>query len=162
MRQPAIIVMGVSGCGKSHIGEALGQRLGLRFLDGDNLHPASNIAKMQQGQALDDADRAPWLDAVGDALGSEAEIVACSALKRSYRDRIRAKAGHVVFVHLAGDRSVLQDRVSDRPGHFMPAALLDSQIETLEDLQPDEAGFAVNIDQSPQTIVTEIVTKGRF
>ena len=162
MTTPKIVVMGVSGCGKSRIGAALANRLGLRFLDGDSLHPAANVAKMARGTPLDDDDRAPWLDAVGAALGTQADVVACSALKRAYRDRIRAQAPGAVFVHLAGDRAVLARRVASRPGHFMPPALLDSQLATLEPLQPDEAGMVVDLSQTPAQIVARIVTEGRF
>ncbi|WP_394154978.1 gluconokinase [Loktanella salsilacus] len=159
---PLIIVMGVSGCGKSHIGAALAQRLGLGFLDGDSLHPAANIAKMAQGIPLDDDDRAPWLDAVGRALGTGAEVIACSALKRRYRDRIRAAAPGVVFVHLDGARDVLARRVSQRPGHFMPPALLDSQLATLEPLAADETAVVVNLDQTPEQIIAAIISTGQF
>ena len=162
MTDAKIVVMGVSGCGKSRIGAALAKRLGLRFLDGDSLHPQANIAKMAQGTPLDDDDRAPWLDVVGAALGAQADIVACSALKRAYRDRIRAQAPSAVFVHLAGDRAVLAHRVASRPGHFMPPVLLDSQLATLEPLAPDEAGFVVDLTQTPAQIVARIVTEGRF
>ena len=162
MTTPQIVVMGVSGCGKSRIGAALATRLGLRFLDGDSLHPAANIDKMARGMPLDDADRAPWLDEVGKALVAQADVVACSALKRAYRDRIRAQAPGTVFVHLAGARAVLARRVANRPGHFMPPALLDSQLATLEPLQPDEAGMVVDLSQTPAQIVARIVTEGRF
>lgn len=157
-----IVVMGVSGCGKSRIGAALARRLGLLFIDGDSLHPHSNIAKMSQGQPLNDADRAPWLDAVGAALASGPKVVACSALRRAYRDRIRSAAGHVTFVHLVGDREVLQRRVSSRPAHFMPANLLDSQIATLEMPDADEGAIAVDLDQTPERIIAEIISTGRF
>jgi gluconokinase len=159
---PLIIVMGVSGCGKSHIGAALAHRLGLGFLDGDSLHPPTNIAKMAQGIALNDDDRAPWLDAVGGALGAGSEVIACSALKRSYRDRIRAAATGVVFVHLDGARAVLAQRVSQRPGHFMPPALLDSQLATLQPLQADEAAVVVDLDQTPEQIIAAIISTDLF
>lgn len=162
MTTPQIVVMGVSGCGKSRIGAALANALGLRFLDGDSLHPPHNIAKMSRGDALDDNDRAPWLDAVGTALGPQADVIACSALKRAYRDRIRARSPGAIFVHLMGDRAVLARRVACRPDHFMPPALLDSQLATLEPLQPDEAAIIVDVMQTPTQIVRQIVTKGRF
>ena len=157
-----IVVMGVSGCGKSRIGAALARRLGLLFVDGDNLHPDSNIAKMAQGQPLTDADRAPWLDAVGAALASGPKVIACSALRRAYRDRIRAAAGNVTFVHLVGDRAVLQRRVISRPGHFMPANLLDSQLATLETPDADEGAIAVDLAQTPEKIIAEVISTGRF
>ena len=136
-----VVVMGVSGCGKSSVGEALGALLGVPYFDGDDLHPAENVARMAAGVPLTDADRWPWLDRVAAVLAERAPvIVGCSALKRAYRDRIRAGAGGPVrFVHLAGSRAVIEDRMAARTGHFMPAALLDSQFATLEPPGPDEA-----------------------
>ena len=136
-----VVVMGVSGCGKSSVGEALGALLGIPYFDGDDLHPAENVARMAAGVPLTDADRWPWLDRVAAVLAERAPvIVGCSALKRAYRDRIRAGAGGPVrFVHLAGSRAVIEDRMAARTGHFMPAALLDSQFATLEPPGPDEA-----------------------
>lgn len=157
-----IVVMGVSGCGKSRIGAALARSLGLPFVDGDSLHPQTNIAKMSQGQPLTDADRAPWLDAVGAALADGPKVVACSALKRAYRDRIRAASDAVTFVHLAGDRAVLQRRVNGRPGHFMPPDLLDSQLATLEAPGADEGAITVDLDQAPEKIVASLISTGRF
>lgn len=129
-----IVVMGVSGCGKSSVGAALSQALGIPYRDGDDLHPAVNVAKMRAGEALTDADRWPWLDRVAQDLARLAPvIVGCSALRRAYRDRIRAGAGGpVLFVHLAGSREVIAARMAARSGHFMPASLLDSQFATLE------------------------------
>lgn len=157
-----IVVMGVSGCGKSLIGSMLADRLGLPFVDGDALHPQTNIDKMAGGTPLTDSDRAPWLDAVGAALSDGDKVIACSSLKRAYRDRIRAAAGNAVFVHLSGDRSVLLDRVTHRPGHFMPATLLDSQFAALEPPGPDEDAVTVDIDAPPQAIVDAIIATGRF
>lgn len=136
-----VVVMGVSGCGKSSVGEALGALLGIPYFDGDDLHPAENVARMAAGEPLTDADRWPWLDRVAAVLAERAPvIVGCSALKRAYRDRIRAGAGGPVrFVHLAGSRALIEDRMAARTGHFMPAALLDSQFATLEPPGPDEA-----------------------
>lgn len=145
---PLVVVMGVSGSGKSVVGAALAQRLGVPFEDGDDLHPAANIAKMMAGHPLDDDDRRPWLVAIGAWLADHAEdggLVSCSALKRSYRDLIRSEAPDVVFVHLVGDRELIRRRQASRPGHFMPAALMDSQFRTLEPLEPDERGFTVDI-----------------
>ncbi|WP_051389187.1 gluconokinase, GntK/IdnK-type [Arthrobacter sp. 35W] len=140
--------MGVSGCGKTTIGALIAHELGLAFTDADSLHPVENVAKMAAGTPLDDADRWPWLAIVGAALaGAEGPglVLACSALKRSYRDAIRAQAPDTVFVHLDGSREVLGARLEGRSGHFMPAALLDSQLATLEALAADEAGTVVDI-----------------
>ena len=144
---PLVVVMGVSGAGKSTVGAALATRLGVRFVDADSLHPAANVAKMAAGTPLTDADRWPWLALVGGALAgaaSEGLVVACSALRRAYRDAIRAAAPEVRFVHLTVSRAALDERVADRPGHFMPASLLDSQLEALEPLGADEAGVTVD------------------
>jgi len=124
------VLMGVSGCGKTSVGQALAAEIGITFFDGDDLHPAENIAKMSRGEPLNDADRAPWLAEVGRVLaGHDGPIaIGCSALKRSYRDIIRDNAAApVTFLHLAAPRAVLAARVADRPGHFMPPSLLDSQ-----------------------------------
>ena len=145
--RPLVVVMGVSGAGKSAVGIALAQLLEVRFVDADALHPPANVAKMAAGTPLTDADRWPWLDLVGEALVDASEtglVVACSALKRAYRDRIRAAAPAALFVHLTVPRPALDDRVANRPGHFMPASLLDSQLETLEPLGPDEAGCTLD------------------
>lgn len=154
--------MGVSAAGKSTAGIALAELLGVPFVDGDALHSDENRAKMTAGIPLTDDDRWGWLDVVGARFGAAAEsglVLACSALKRSYRDRIRAGAPGVVFVHLHGERELLHKRVSDRKGHFMPAALLDSQLDTLEALAGDEPGFLVDVDQSPTEIVEEIADR---
>lgn len=130
-----VIVMGVSGCGKTSVGVALAERLGLPFIEGDRLHPAANIAKMSAGIALQDADRWPWLDVIGGTLAANAygAVASCSALKRVYRDRLRAAAGRpVAFVFLELSRIELERRMRLRQGHFMPATLLDSQLATLE------------------------------
>jgi carbohydrate kinase (thermoresistant glucokinase family) len=135
-----LVVMGVSGSGKTTLGQALAEALGLPFRDGDDLHPPANRDRMRAGIALGDADRWPWLDRVARALRDEAPVVvACSALRRAYRDRLRAGAGGpVVFLHLAGDRGLIAARLAARRGHFMPPALLDSQIATLEPLAAGE------------------------
>ncbi|WP_277501020.1 gluconokinase [Nocardioides sp. ChNu-99] len=155
--RPLVVVMGVSGSGKSTVGAALAQRLRVPFGDADDFHPPANIAKMSAGHALDDADREPWLEAIGAWLAERAEarggVVTCSALKRAYRDRIRESAPTAVFVHLAGSRAVIAARQASRPGHFMPASLLDSQFATLEDLEPDEAGFVVDVRLSVDDLV---------
>lgn len=153
-----IVVMGVAGCGKSTVGAALAERLGAEFLDGDSLHPQSNIDKMASGTPLNDDDRAPWLAEIGRRFtaSNSALVIACSALKRSYRDIIRSGDPSVVFVHLYGTRELLNERMNARPGHFMPASLLDSQLATLEPLQDDEAGIVLDIALSVEEIVDEV------
>jgi carbohydrate kinase (thermoresistant glucokinase family) len=150
------VVMGVSGCGKSRIGAMFAKAGGLPFVDGDSLHPPENIAKMSRGDPLDDNDRAPWLDRVGQVLQAPG-VVACSALKRSYRDRIRAMAGApVVFLYLRGRRETLLERMATRPGHFMPVSLLDSQLATLEEPGADEPHLVADIEQTPEAILAAL------
>jgi len=152
-----IVVMGVSGCGKSTVGQLLAQKLSARFIDGDDLHPESNKAKMAAGNPLNDDDRWPWLALVGQALAEGQTVVACSALKRVYRERILAAAPQTKFVHLSGSREVLEQRLGARSGHFMPASLLDSQLATLEPLAADEPGLVVDIEQPVADIVAQAV-----
>jgi gluconokinase len=136
-----LIVMGVSGCGKSTMAVALGQRLGLDMVDGDDLHLSESVAKMRSGIALQDEDRWPWLDRIGEYLQrphAQGRVVACSALKRAYRDRIRKQAGDVCFVFLDGDFELIQKRMQQRVGHYMQPGLLDSQFQTLEKPEADE------------------------
>lgn len=155
------VVMGVSGCGKSHIGSAFANAIGANFIDGDALHPSANIAKMRRGEPLNDADRAPWLDKVGQVLEPDT-VIACSALKRSYRDRIRAGAGApVVFLFLQGERPLMLDRMNNRPGHFMPATLLDSQFATLEPPTADELHVVGTINNTPDQIVKLFVNASK-
>ncbi|SDZ50004.1 gluconate kinase, SKI family [Jannaschia faecimaris] len=154
------VVMGVSGCGKSTVGKGLAQALGGTFIDGDDLHPKANIEKMSAGTPLTDEDRWPWLQAVGESLrqGEPPRVVACSALKRVYRDRIIAAAGlPVVFAHLHGSYAVLSDRMSKRDGHFMPTKLLDSQLATLEMPGTDERAVTLDIDQPPEALIAATV-----
>lgn len=150
--------MGVSGCGKSSLGAALAERLGLSFVEGDTLHPAANVAKMSAGTPLTDADRWPWLDVIATRLGqSEAIVVSCSALRRTYRDRLRAGGEHVRFVHLAGERHILAERMARRGAHYMPVSLLDSQLATLESPGDDEAltlDVAMPIDDMVECVIT--------
>ena len=150
-----IVVMGVSAAGKSTVGRLLAERLGLPFRDADDLHPASNVQKMAAGAPLDDADRAPWLDAVGAELEAATTgiVMACSALKRSYRDRLRAAAPSTVFVHLHGTGDLLAARAAARTEHFMPSSLLASQLAVLEPLAADEAGITVDVEGAPADIV---------
>ncbi|MFJ5309433.1 gluconokinase [Streptomyces sp. NPDC088350] len=156
MRTPhVVVVMGVAGTGKTTIGPLLAARLGVPYAEGDDFHPQANIAKMSAGHPLTDEDRWPWLDAIGDWTHGRAGlggVVSSSALKRSYRDRLRAAAPGVVFVHLTGDRALIEDRMAHRHGHFMPTALLDSQFATLEPLEADEAGVSVDVGGSPEQI----------
>lgn len=153
-----IVIMGVSGCGKSSVGAALSDRLGIPYRDGDDLHPAANVEKMRAGVPLTDDDRWPWLDRVAQVLRDEAPvIVGCSALRHDYRDRIRQGAGGPVrFVHLAGDRAVIAARMAARTGHYMPTSLLDSQFATLEPPGPDEA-LTVGIDQEVDAIIATLL-----
>ena len=137
-----LIVMGVSGCGKSTMAAALSERLGLDMEDGDDMHLPESVAKMRSGIALQDADRWPWLDRIGHYLAQAQEpgrVVACSALKRMYRDRIREQAGDVCFVFLDGDFDLIEQRMRQRVGHYMQPGLLDSQFRTLEKPQADES-----------------------
>jgi gluconokinase len=154
-----IVVMGVSGSGKSTVGAALAQRLRVPFADADDFHPPANIAKMTAGHALDDDDRRPWLDSIGEWLAAHADggVMSCSALKRIYRDQLREHCADVDFLHLAGTPEVIGRRQASRPGHFMPASLLASQFQTLEPLGPDEHGVDVNVDQDIDSIINEYV-----
>lgn len=148
--------MGVSGSGKSTVGEALSRALGRPFIDADALHPPASIAKMSAGVALDDADRAPWLAAVAAWLKQHpGGVVACSALKRRYRDVLRA-AGPVRFVHLHVPEGALAARLGGRAGHFMPGSLLRSQLEALEPLGPDEQGLTLDGTQSVEGLVRQV------
>lgn len=156
-----VVVMGVSGSGKSTVGAALAQRLGVPFADADDFHPPANIAKMTAGHALDDADRHPWLEAIGEWLAGHPQggVISCSALKVAYRDQLRAHAPGTTFVHLHGSREVIARRQASRPGHFMPASLLDSQFDTLEPLGSHEAGLVIDVDQDVDAIVQEYVDR---
>lgn len=161
---PLVVAMGVSGSGKSAVGAALAQRLRVPFADADDFHPPANIAKMTAGRALDDEDRYPWLEAVGEWLGSHATtgaVMSCSALRRTYRDQLRHHAPTVEFLHLQGDPEVISGRQANRPGHFMPASLLHSQLSTLEPLAPDELGQVVDVDQSIEAIVQAYLDQHR-
>ena len=143
-RSPAIVVMGVSGSGKTSVGEGLAANLGLPLLEGDQFHPRANIDKMSSGIPLVDADRWPWLDAIAKAMreAPDGVIVTCSSLRRVYRDRLReAAARPVLFVFLEGSKQTIAARLADRKGHFMPTSLLDSQFATLEPPDADEPGI---------------------
>jgi len=146
---PAIVVMGVSGCGKSHIAGAICELTGAQLIEGDQFHPAANVAKMQAGIALDDADRTHWLDSLAKTLhlavsAGQYPVLACSALKRSYRQRLRAAVPDMGFVYLALSKEAAAARVAQRVGHFMPASLIDSQFATLE--PPTEEDLVITLD----------------
>ena len=152
--------MGVSGSGKSTVGSALAQRLRVPFVDADTLHTPANIAKMTAGEPLDDTDRYPWLQKVGEWLADHrgGGVVSCSALKRRYRDQLRVYCPRVKFLHLSGTPELINQRMSARTGHFMPPSLLRSQFETLEPLGTDEHGFTVDIGHDVDTIIDTFLT----
>ena len=161
-QRTAVIVMGVTGTGKTTIGTRVAGRLGWRFEEGDSLHPPENIAKMSSGHALTDDDRWPWLRKIGTWIDDEERaghsvVVSCSALKRSYRDLLRDGRSGVLFLHLNGTKEQIAARLAQRHGHFMPPSLLDSQLADLQPLQPDEAGVAVSIEGDPDDIATAAV-----
>jgi gluconokinase len=158
----AVIVMGVSGSGKSTIAARLAERLNWTFEDADRFHPASNVAKMSAGQPLTDEDRWPWLQAIGDEIDRVCQagghvVIACSALKRAYRDLLVHGRGDVRMVFLSGTQPLIADRLARRKDHFMPPGLLDSQFATLEPPAADENPVTVSIDASVETIVDEII-----
>jgi gluconokinase len=155
-----IVVMGVAGCGKTAVGSLLASQLDFRFVDADDLHPAANVRKMAGGTPLDDDDRWPWLDIVGQTLAqSSGIVVACSALKLAYRERLRSSAEDLSFVHLTGSRELLAQRMSLRAEHFMPTSLLESQLRALEPLDSAERGIALDVTPSPRVLVTEILDR---
>jgi gluconokinase len=153
-RPDVLVVMGVSGCGKSTVAALLAERLGWRFAEADDFHSPHNIALMASGAALTDADRAPWLAALRDWVDTEdtPAVLTCSALRRPYRDVLRSSRGRVRFVHLDGTASLIGARLDRRGGHFMPAELLGSQIETLEPLGPDEDGVVIDVNGEPDLL----------
>ncbi|PWE48387.1 gluconokinase [Thioclava sp. NG1] len=155
--------MGVCGSGKSTVGEALSRASGLTYIDGDDLHPESNVEKMRTGLPLNDLDRAPWLAACGRSLAERREglILGCSALKASYRHLIRANAkpAEPTFIYLHGTRALLRARLEARRDHFMPSALLDSQLETLDPPSPSEGALTVSIEHSPDAIAEHILSR---
>jgi len=157
-----IVVMGVCGCGKTTVGKRLAERLGARFIEGDDLHPEANRAKMSRGVALTDDDRWPWLEAIASkarevAASSRHVVVSCSALRRTYRDSLRRAGSDVHFVHLAGPKDILEERMAQRRGHFMPPGLLDSQLATLEAPDADEGALTLEIAHEPDSLVEAIV-----
>jgi gluconokinase len=157
------IVMGVAGCGKSTIGEQLAVRLGWPFLEGDQLHPPENIEKMTHGVPLTDADRLPWLQAIAKRIaewrdGGKSGVVTCSALRDSYRKIITDGFPDVCFIYLRADRALIAQRFAERRGHFMPASLIASQFETLEEPKPDENALTLDVAE-PVSILVEIVAR---
>jgi carbohydrate kinase (thermoresistant glucokinase family) len=161
-RQPVVVVMGVSGSGKSTVGEDLARRLHAAYQEGDALHPAANVDKMSHGIPLTDADRRPWLLSIAAVIDDwlqrrEAGVVSCSALKRAYRDRLIGPRDGVSLVYLAGSHELISRRMAERHGHFMPTALLDSQFATLEPPGPDERPITVDIGAPPEAIVETIL-----
>ncbi len=159
---PRIVLMGVSGCGKSTLGRALADGLGIAFVEGDALHPPENVARMAAGVALTDADRHDWLQSIAEQLraaklGGWGVVVSCSALKRSYRELLRAAASEVRFVHLHGAPDLLAARLRGRSGHYMPPSLLQSQLDTLEPPLADENALSVDVAAAPETIVAALL-----
>lgn len=152
---PKIVVMGVSASGKSTVGAALADRLRVPFVDADSLHPPANIAKMTAGQPLNDDDRYPWLERVGEWLAEHRDggVASCSALKRKYRDQLRGYSPETQFLFLRAAPELIEHRLTSRSGHFMPAALLRSQFETLQPLGDDERGVTVDATQDVEAIV---------
>lgn len=151
----AVVVMGVSGCGKTEVGERLARRLEARFIDADDLHPPANVEKMRAGIALDDADRAPWLALLNARLreaiaGGQPVVLACSALKQRYRDRLADGVPDLRFVHLTGDRGLIAARLASRRHRYMPASLLDSQLATLE---PPAGAIVLDVALPPEALV---------
>lgn len=164
METSCIVVMGVSGCGKSTISEILAARLGWDFAEADRFHSERNIEKMKSAIPLTDADREPWLEAIADWISARREegrccVVACSALKRAYRERLSRGHGGVRFVHLVGTYDAIAARMSDRTGHYMPLTLLKSQFDTLEPPGDDERPVRIPIDAEPEEIVARIVAE---
>ncbi len=156
------VVMGVSGCGKSEMGRRLADALGIAYAEGDDDHPPENVAKMAAGTPLTDIDRRDWLlllqsRIAAAAARNEGLVLSCSSLKRRYRDLLRAGDPALVFVHLHGDRALIAQRMHQRPGHFMPPALLESQLRDLEPLQADEAGIVLDIADTPEQLIEQLM-----
>ncbi len=161
-----IVMMGVSGAGKTTVGAALARLLDAEFLEGDRFHPVANIGKMSRGEPLDDDDRAPWLDRLGDELARRhaqgtSVVLACSALKRAYRDRLRRRCPTLRLVYLKGERSLIRARLAGRAGHFMAPMLLDSQFAALEDPGVDENPIIVEVSADPASLVAAIAGRLR-
>jgi gluconokinase len=160
-RAMRVVLMGVSGCGKSTVGEKLAAHLGWRFVEGDSLHPPENVAKMAAGQALDDEDRSGWLDTLADVLAKAREagqglVISCSALKRAYRDRLRSGDPQTLFVHLDGSQAVIAARIAARTHKYMPASLLESQFAALQPPDPDEQALSLSVQRPPDELIQHI------
>lgn len=161
-QQPVLVIMGVSGSGKSTVAGLLAGRLGWEFAEGDDMHPDQNVEKMREGRPLTDEDRWPWLETVSSwiaqhTMAGEPGVITCSALKRSYRDAVRGN--HVVFIHLVGSKAEIAVRMTARQDHFMPTGLLDSQFATLEPPGPDENVLVVDAGRKPAVEVAEIIAR---
>jgi gluconokinase len=158
----SIVVMGVSGSGKSTVADGLVDRLGWEFAEGDDFHPPANVEKMRAGRPLDDDDRWPWLRLLADWIGERERsgrsvVVTCSALKRSYRDLLRDGHPSVWFAHVTADVALIRERMERRSGHYMPVSLLDSQLAMLEPLQDDEPGASISGAGEPETVVDQLL-----
>lgn len=160
-RATRVVLMGVSGCGKSTVGEGLAARLGWRFVEGDSLHPPENVAKMAAGHALNDEDRAGWLTTLAGVLAQaraadQGLVISCSALKRSYRDRLRSGDPQALFVHLDGSHAVIAARIASRTHLYMPASLLESQFAALQAPEPDENALSLSVQLPPAELIQNI------
>lgn len=158
-----VIVMGVSGSGKTTVAKGIAAAMGWDFAEGDDFHSAANVAKMHSGHPLTDADRWPWLESIGDWIsakvaGGQSAVVTCSALRRTYRDLLRQDRPAVRFLHVTAPSGLIEDRMEHRPDHYMPASLLPSQLETLEPLGPDEPGAVVTAQGSPDQVLDSALT----
>ncbi|MDB5797103.1 MAG: carbohydrate kinase, thermoresistant glucokinase family protein [Paucimonas sp.] len=158
------VVMGVAGSGKSEIGRRLAGRMDCAYIEGDDYHPAANVAKMASGTPLDDADRQGWLLTLQAIIGEATRrkqclVLSCSALKRRYRDLLRIGDPALVFIHLQGARELIAARMAQRPGHFMPQSLLDSQLRDLEPLAAEENGIVLDISKEPERLVDELMPR---
>lgn len=164
MNKGLYVVMGVSGSGKTAIGSALARALGVEFVEGDDFHPEENVKRMASGIALTDEDRGPWLRSIAARLRAAQDagtglVVSCSALRRSYRDLLRAEAGDVRFIFLKGARALIAERLAARSGHFMPPSLLDSQFAALEEPGPDERAWDCDVRELPAALVAALVAR---
>ena len=161
---PIVVVMGVCGCGKSLVGRILAERLGCRFVEGDEHHPPANITRMAAGTPLTDEDRAGWLATLARFItaadrSGEGLVLSCSALKRMYRDQLRGVSRRVAFLHLHGDKALIGERMKARSAHFMPTSLIDSQFAALETPGPDEAAWTADVAHPPDAIVTDFLDR---